>query len=150
MTEPKRSWLDGPPGRTSGYPGDRIGLPQTGRGSVAGQGEKLGAFLLDLIVAGVVAFLAVRPHSQQSYQIENAIADGVFVLLTAGGLVLSGRTIGMRLLNLQVVRLDGKRMGWRSLPRQILVGLLVPAIIVNKDRRGLHDQWLRTTVVHVR
>ncbi len=149
MTQPKRSWLDGPPGRASGYPGDRLGLPQRGRGSVGGQGEKLGAFLIDLIVAGVVTFLAVRPHSEHSYQVENAIADAVFVFLTAAALSLSGRTIGMRFLGLQVVRLDGRRMGWRSLPRQILVGLLVPAIIVNRDRRGLHDQWLRTMVVHV-
>jgi uncharacterized RDD family membrane protein YckC len=149
MTQPKRSWLDGPPGRSSGYPGDRLGYPQSGRGSVGGMGEKLGAFLIDLVVAGVVSFVAVRPHSVHSYQIENAIADAVFVLLTAGGLALSGRTIGMRVLGLQVVRLDGRRMGWRSLPRQILCGLLVPAVIVNKDRRGLHDQWLRTAVVHV-
>lgn len=148
--EPKRSWLDGPPPRAVGHPGDRLGLPETGRGSVASQGAKLGAFLLDIVVAGVIAFVAVRPHTPHDFQISNAVADGIFVLLTAGLLVSSGRTIGMRALGLQVVRLDGRRMGWWSLPRQILVGLLLPAIFVNRDRRGLHDQLLRTVVVNVR
>lgn len=146
---PKRSWLDGPPPRLAGYPGDRLGLRETGRGSVASQGAKLGAFLLDLVVAGVLGFVAVRPHTPHDFQISNAVADGAFVLLTAALLATSGRTLGMRTLGLQVVRLDGRRMGWRALPRQILVGLLVPAIIVNRDRRGLHDLWLRTVVVNV-
>jgi uncharacterized RDD family membrane protein YckC len=62
---------------------------------------------------------------------------------------MSGRTIGMRLLGLQVVRRDGKRMGWRSLPRQILCGLLLPAVIVNKDKRAIYDRLLNTVVVKV-
>ncbi len=149
MTQPKRTWLDGPPPRVSGFPGDRLGFPQTGRGSVAAQSEKLLAFIVDVVVAGVVTFLLLRPHSQHAFRVENAVADGVFVLLTAGALALSGRTLGMRLLKLQVVRLDGARMGWRSLPRQVLCGLLVPAIIVNRDRRALYDQWFGTVVVRV-
>ena len=146
---PKRSWLDGPPPRAHGYPGDRLGFPQTGRGSVATQAEKLLAFGLDIAVAGVLSFLVVRPHTQHQYAVNNFIADGVFVLLTAGALIMSGRTIGMRVLGLQVVRRDGRRMGWRSLPRQLLCGLLIPAVVIDRDKRGLHDRLLNTVVVKV-
>ncbi len=147
---PRRTWLDGPPPRTDGHAGDRLGLPAQGRGSVAGQGAKLGALLLDLLVAGLITLAVIRPHTADQHYVSNLISDGVFVLLTAGGLALSGRTLGMWALRLQVVRLDGRRMGWRSLPRQVLCGLLVPALLVNRDRRGLHDQLLGTVVVHVR
>jgi uncharacterized RDD family membrane protein YckC len=145
----KRSWLDGPPPRAVGYPGDRLGFPESGRGSVASQSEKLLAFLVDIVIAGIVTFLVVRPHTQHQYTVNNLVSDGVFVVLTAGALVMSGRTIGMRLLGLQVVRRDGKRMGWRSLPRQILCGLLLPAVIVNKDKRAIYDRLLNTVVVKV-
>lgn len=144
------SWLEGPP-RTarSGYPGDRIGLPQTGRGAIAGQGAKLGAFLVDIVIAGIIGFLATTPHTQHEQYYTNLISDGIFVLLTAALLSMSGRTLGMRMLGLQVVRLDGRTMGWRSLPRQVLCALLIPAIITDRDHRGLHDKAVATAVVRV-
>ncbi|MGH3745593.1 MAG: RDD family protein [Mycobacteriales bacterium] len=144
------SWLEGPP-RTarSGYPGDRIGLPESGRGSIAGQGAKLGAFVIDIVIAGVIGFLVTTPHTQHEQYYTNLISDGIFVVVTAVLLALSGRTLGMRVLGLQVVRLDGRTMGWRSVPRQVLCALLIPAIVTDRDHRGLHDKAVATAVVRV-
>lgn len=145
------TWLEGPPRPAgAGYPGDRLGLPELGRGSIAGQGAKLGAFVVDLVVAAIIAFVATTPHSSHEQYVTNLISDGVFVLVTAVLLTASGRTLGMRALGLQVVRLDGRTMGWRSLPRQVLCALLVPALIVDRDHRGLHDKAVATAVVRVR
>ncbi len=144
------TWLEGPP-RTDrvGHPGDRLGLPQAGRGSIAGQGAKLAAFVLDIVVAGIIGFVATTPHTQHQQYYTNLISDGIFVVLTAVLLALSGRTLGMRALGLQVVRLDGRTMGWRALPRQVLCALLVPALITDRDHRGLHDKAVGTAVVRV-
>jgi hypothetical protein len=151
LKEAAGSWLEGPPRvARAGYPGDRIGLPQSGRGSIAGQGAKLGAFVIDIVVAGIIGFVATTPHSQHDQYVTNLISDGVFVLVTAVFLTMSGRTLGMRALGVQVVRLDGRRMGWRSLPRQVLCALLIPALVTDRDHRGLHDKAVSTAVVRVR
>lgn len=145
------TWLEGPPRQTrAGYAGDRLGLPQTGRGSVAGQAAKLGAFVVDIVVAEIIAVLLFTPHSAHDQYVTNLVSDGVFVVVTALLLALSGRTLGMRVFGLQVVRFDGQTMRWRSLPRQVLCALLVPALIVDRDRRGLHDKAAGTVVVNVR
>ena len=146
----KRSWLDGPPPRLEGFPGDRLGLPARGRGSVAWQGSKLGAYVIDLVLSALVSFVIVRPHDLHREQVYNLVGVGVFVVMTAIALALSGRTPGMVVLGLQVVRLDGRTMGWRALPRQVLCGLLIPALVTDRDRRGLHDKPVGTVVVNVR
>ena len=144
------SWLEGPPRRTTGYPGDRLGLPQSGRGSAASFGEKLLAFVIDIVVASVIGFVVVRPHTVEQERAWNWVSVLVFVIVTAASLIASGRTIGMRVAALQVVRRDGQRVGLRAIPRQILVALLIPPLLANRDRRGLHDQLLNTVVVRIR
>jgi hypothetical protein len=146
----KRTWLDGPPPRTDGYAGDRLGLPQTGRGSVGSSGAKLGALLIDFVVAGIVAAVIVRPHTLPQEHVYGYVSDGVFVVVSALALMFGGRTTGMLATNLQVVRLDGRTMGWKALPRQVLCALIIPAVITDRDRRGLHDKLLGTIVVRVR
>lgn len=144
------SWLDGPPRAAGDYPGRRLGLPVTGRGSLAGLGPRLGALVVDLAVSSLVGWLIVQPHSTAAQQRWNLVSDGVFVVLSALLLMQSGRTLGMRLLGLQVVRLDGRTVGPRALWRQLLVGLLIPALLWDRDRRGLPDRSCRTAVVRVR
>ena len=121
-----------------------------GRGSVANYGERIVALVTDLAVASLIGLLLVRPHRLVDERRWNLLSVAVFVVVTALVLSLSGRTPGMRLMGLQVVRLDGRTMGWRSLPRQLLVALLIPAVIVDRDRRGLHDRAVATVVVRVR
>lgn len=143
-------WLEGPPRLHSGYPGKRLRLPESGRGSVANFGEKLLALLVDLVVATVIGAAIVRPASVGAERAWNWVSVGVFVVLTAGSLIASGRTPGQRALALQVVRLDGHRVGLRAVARQLLVALLVPALITDRDHRGLHDRLCNTIVVRVR
>lgn len=59
-----------------------------------------------------------------------------------------GYTVGHRLLGMRLVRLDG---GWpgpmRALGRTILLGLLIPALVSDRDQRGLHDQLVGTMLI---
>jgi uncharacterized RDD family membrane protein YckC len=60
-------------------------------------------------------------------------------LLTVGTV---GSTPGKRLLRLRVVAVEGLgRMAlWRVVVRTALLGLAVPALIWDRDGRGLHDR----------
>jgi uncharacterized RDD family membrane protein YckC len=66
-------------------------------------------------------------------------------LLTA----LTGFTIGKRLLGLRVVRLDGRPVGLWALPRTILLMLVLPAMMMDRDLRGLQDKAAGTVVIQI-
>ncbi len=135
------SWLSGPTsaGTKSEYPGQRLGLPESGPGSVAGVGRRLGALIIDWLLCEAIAwgvfhdqFLTLAVFAVEVY------------LLTA----LTGFTVGKRLLGLRVVRLDGKPVGFLwSLVRTLLFLAVIPPLIMDGDQRGLHDKAANTVVI---
>ena len=65
-------------------------------------------------------------------------------LLTA----LTGYTLGKRLLGIRVARIDGVPVGLgMGLLRTVLLLLVVPPLVLDKDLRGLHDRAARTIVI---
>ena len=67
-------------------------------------------------------------------------------------LVLFGQTPGMRLVGLRLAHpREGARLAlWRAVVRTALLCLLVPALVVDADGRGLHDRLTDTAVVRDR
>jgi uncharacterized RDD family membrane protein YckC len=128
-------------GDTSQYPGERLGLPQSGPGSVAGIGRRLGALMIDWLMCTAIALAAF--HNQ--YFTIVVFAVEIYVLTA-----LTGFTVGKRLLGLRVVRLDGKPVGllW-ALVRTILFLAVVPALVFDQDQRGLHDKAANTVVIRI-
>jgi uncharacterized RDD family membrane protein YckC len=152
------SWLSGGVGESGDaaqeWPGERLGLPKDGPGSVAGRGARLGALLLDLALMGLATSLFVQVDLNQPDQMRqyNYIAGLVWFVLSVVMVGLFGFTPGKLLLGLQVVRLDGKSMvnPLRAIPRTLLIALIVPAAISDADGRGLHDKITGTVVVRTR
>ena len=72
-----------------------------------------------------------------------------FAAITVLTLVLVGQTPGMRLLGLRLAHpRQGQRLAlWRAVVRTALLCLLVPALVVDADGRGLHDRLTDTAVV---
>jgi uncharacterized RDD family membrane protein YckC len=66
-------------------------------------------------------------------------------LLTA----LTGFTLGKRMLRLRVVRLDARPVGLWALPRTVLLMLVVPALMMDRDLRGLQDKAAGTVVINL-
>lgn len=142
-------WLSGPreslalQGVDVGYPGQRLGLPEMGPGSVARFGRRAAALFIDwgacLLVADAVT------QSVRSLSLLNLEFFFVEVaLLTA----LTGSSFGQRLVGISVRRVDGARLDpWRVTLRTLLVCLAVPALIWDRDGRGLHDQAVGSIVV---
>jgi uncharacterized RDD family membrane protein YckC len=122
------------------------GLPETGPGSIAPAGPRLGAFLVDVILSSLVATLFTAPDLPRNRSLL------VFAVLYFGFTVLVGQTPGMRLLGLRVVRLDrAAPVGlWRSAVRTVGVILLVPALLRDGEGRSVHDRLTQTAVVRSR
>lgn len=135
------------------YPGRNLGLPEFGRGSIAGWSRRFGALLIDWLVCSVIAIaFFYHPHAGHTATVlsqPRLWTPAVFAfedfLLTA----LTGFTIGKRLLGLRVVRLDGRPVGLWALPRTVLLMLVVPALMMDRDLRGLQDKAAGTAVVRI-
>ena len=148
------SWLDGPGGGVTSadagsYTGERLGLPAHGSRSVAGFGARLGALCIDWLIAVLIAsaFTGHRPFTPGSN------SPWVLVVFAAEYIVLVsliGRTIGMRLCGIGIMRLDGRRVSFPwVVVRTLLLVLVVPAVIYDRDRRGLHDKAAGSVVVRL-
>ena len=75
------------------------GQPETGPGSIAPAGPRLGAFLIDIVLSSVVALLFTAPELPRNRSLL------VFAVVYFGFTVLVGQTPGMRLLGLRVPEL---------------------------------------------
>jgi uncharacterized RDD family membrane protein YckC len=61
-----------------------------------------------------------------------------------------GFTPGKRLLGLRVLALDtGSVSPWRAALRTVLLFLAIPALIWDRDGRGLHDRLAGTVEVRI-
>jgi len=62
---------------------------------------------------------------------------------------LTSASFGQLLARVAVVRLEGGPVGlWRAVVRALMVGVVVPAVVVGAERRGLDDLVLGTVVVN--
>ncbi|MDQ2758430.1 MAG: RDD family protein [Actinomycetota bacterium] len=142
------SWLDGPRARTGTdqAPGARLGMPGEGPGSIARFGRRLVAILVDWVVANLVAGLLLG----FTYASGSGSWKPLLVLFVENLLLVStaGSTIGHRLVGLRLERLGGGRASVvQVLVRTVLLCLAVPALIWDRDGRGLHDRAANTVLV---
>ena len=126
--------------------GASLGLPPSGPGSLASFSTRVGAYLVDALVAAVVAAAFTAPSLPRNWSL---LSFGLIYVIT---LVAFGQTPGMRLLGLRLAHpRPGERLAlWRAVVRTALLMLLVPALIVDADGRGLHDRLTDTAVVRDR
>jgi uncharacterized RDD family membrane protein YckC len=134
---------------TDEYPGQRLGRPEDGSGSVADYGRRIAALVIDWFVAILVAsiFVGGDVWTGEGAGLWAPLAALAIELTLLDGLL--GYSIGRRLLSIAVVRIDGRRpVGIpRALLRSVLLCLALPALINDQDRRGLHDLAAGTVVV---
>lgn len=132
----------------TGYPGEMLGLPQTGPGSLAPLGRRLVALLIDWMIAYGLALLALEFGILSQPVLSTAVLI-MWLVLGVLAVRLFGFTPGQLVLGLEVVTVDGRRgvgIG-RLMARGLLIALVVPPLFTDSDGRGLQDQLTKTAVV---
>ncbi|KAF3465048.1 RDD family protein [Streptomyces sp. Tu 3180] len=147
------SWLAGPraamedAGAEFGYRGEQLGLPEEGPGSLARPGRRLGALAVDWSLCVLIAYGLITDGYDQVTGNWALLVFFVLSVLTVGTV---GFTPGKRLFGLRVVALGtGQVSPGRGLLRSALLCLAVPALIWDRDGRGLHDRLARTVEVRI-
>ncbi|OBF04508.1 RDD family protein [Mycobacterium sp. 852002-10029_SCH5224772] len=136
------------PESRSTYPGEKLGLPENGPGSLARMGRRLGALTIDWLIALGLAALAMRFGLFPQAALATAEMV-IWFLLGVVSLRLFGFTPGQLALGLRVVTVDGRGLvgTGRAVVRGLLVGTVVPALFTDWDGRGLQDRLTATAVV---
>lgn len=135
----------------SDYPGERLGMPVSGPGSIARPGRRIGALLIDYFAATIIAvgFLGYDPLALPAEAGWRQFAPmTVFAVLQIVFLATANGSPGHRMLGMRVHRLDGAWVGlWRPVVRTLLLVFVIPAVIWDADQRGLHDKIAGTVLV---
>ena len=130
------------------YAGQRLGLPESGRGSVASWGRRILALCVDWFASILVAGAIVGPGVMSSRGWEAWMPLLVFLVEGSVLTPLVGGSFGQLLLRVAVVRLDRRPVNLLvAVLRTLLICLVVPPVIYNRDRRGLHDLVAGTVTV---
>ncbi len=122
------------------WPGQRLGLPETGSRSVARLGRRVGALAIDwgIAVALSAAFFAY----------DSLVTLLLFVGLQVLFTIVINASIGHAVLGMRVVPMAGGLLGvWRPVVRALLIALVIPALLFDENQRGLHDRAAGTILL---
>ncbi|GAA1413807.1 RDD family protein [Glutamicibacter uratoxydans] len=138
------SWLEGPPQLNSQqWPGEGLGRPERGPGSVARFPRRLLAVCLDWGLSMLVSYWLFNSHELATLL--------VFLAGQLLGVGLLGHSLGHRIFGMQVQSMEGKALkSLQGLIRSVLLCLFVPALVIDKDQRGLHDRLAKSILVNIR
>jgi len=154
------SWLDGPlggDGADGGPPwrGARLGAPESGPGSLAGYPGRLLALGIDWVACLLIATAAV-PGAGVGTPDSGLATLAVFVVEVALLTTLAGASFGQLIVGLRLTRVSGGRLTGAPagplpvLARTLLLATVLPALVVDRDGRGLHDRLAGTALVRRR
>ncbi|MEJ7741987.1 MAG: RDD family protein [Nocardioidaceae bacterium] len=122
------------------WPGQRLGLPADGPGAVAGWGRRLVALLIDwtLSLLALGAFVGADVWTGRG-----AVQWGPLVIFGFEVWILTtllGSSAGQVITRIVVRRTSGQPLDiFRALLRTVLICLVLPPVIYNRDQQGLHD-----------
>lgn len=124
-------------------------MPERGPGSLARSGRRLLAVLFDWFICTVIA--AGLMHYRLG---EGGLGPfkplAVFVVMNVLLVGTMGSTIGHRLFGIRVVALSGASPGpILAVIRTVLLALVIPAVIWDRDTRGFHDKIAGTAPVRI-
>ncbi|HSN44066.1 MAG TPA: RDD family protein [Propionibacteriaceae bacterium] len=133
------------------YPGASLGLPETGRGSLATWRARVAALVVDwaasMIVA--VALFGVGVLRESGWRSWTILA--VFFVQSSVLSALAGGSFGQLLARIGIARLDHQPLGFlRAIARAFMICMVVPTLVIGAERRGLNDLTLGTVVVNRR
>jgi len=133
-----------------GWPGKDLGLPEEGPRSVGRIGRRIVGLLIDGLLADLVAFVTGvwSPVAGSGDITHTWIQLAIFAVLQVLFICTLSGSFGHVCVGLRVVPIRGGYVGiWRPVVRTVLLCLVVPALIIDRDSRGAHDRIAGTVLV---
>src|ERR1700747_761081 len=148
MTGSNRPPPSGDSDQSQGYPGQPLGLPEHGPGSLARLGRRLVALLVDWLLAYGIAALGMTLGLISVQALSSAVL-AVWLVLGALAVRLFEFTPGQFALGMRVASVDDRlHVGLgRAAVRGVLIALVIPALLIDVDGRGIQDRLTGTAVV---
>jgi uncharacterized RDD family membrane protein YckC len=145
---PRSGHESGEPDPSQGYPGQPLGLPELGSGSLAGLGRRLAALLVDWLLAYGLAALAMTLGLIPLPALSSAVLV-IWLVLGVLAVRLFQFTPGQFALGLRVASVDQRLLVGlgRATARGVLIAFVIPALFVDVDGRGIQDRVTGTAVV---
>ncbi len=133
------------------YPGQRLGLPAAGHGSLASWRARIAALLLDWAVCMGVAVLLFGTEVLTGSDWRAWMILATFFVQSTVLSWLVGGSLGQVVCRLAVARLDRQPLGIaRAVLRAAMISLALPALVIGPDRRDLADLAAGTVVINRR
>jgi uncharacterized RDD family membrane protein YckC len=131
------------------YPGQRLGLPAEGHGSLATWRARVAALVLDWAACMGVAVLIFGTEVLTGSDWRSWMILTTFFVQSTLLSWLVGGSLGQVVCRIAVARLDRQPLGVaRAVLRAALVSLALPALVIGPDRRGLQDLAAGTVVIN--
>ena len=133
------------------YPGQQLGLPAQGHGSLATWGARVGALIIDWAVSMGVAVALFGMGVVSGGGWRGFMTLATFFVESTLLCWLVGGSLGQLICRIAVVRLDRQPLGIaRAVLRAALICLALPAVIIGPNRRSLADLAAGTIVINRR
>lgn len=113
-------------------------------------GRRIGALFIDWVIAALTAAALTGTSYAGSGASSSFVPLGAFFVEVSLLTGLLGTTIGKRAFGLKVEGPDGRSIGMlRAIVRTALLCVVIPALVMTEDRRGLHDLAAGSRVVRI-
>lgn len=137
--------------KSAKHAGSSLGLPASGRGSLASWSQRVGALIADWAASMVVAIALFGWGVMNESGWRSFMILAVFFVQSSFLTALTGGSFGQLIAGIGVVRLDGRQLGfWRPVVRTAMKCVVIPILVVGAERRHLADLVLGTAVVRRR
>ena len=139
------SWLDGTPNArndSTTTAAERLGIPETGPGSIGPMWRRIGALMVDWAAAMGISWLLFNNHQLATVGV---FAVEQFLLVSSLGFSIGHFIFGLRV---RPEEAGATYVGFiRGAVRAVLICLVIPAVIFDETGRSLHDRAARTVIV---
>ncbi|MBW8173559.1 RDD family protein [Ornithinimicrobium sp. Arc0846-15] len=140
------------------YPGQEWGIPAQGPGAVAPFFRRFLAILTDWSLCQLIA-IGLFGVPWGATGAESFVVLGIFAVENIVLVATLGSTVGHRVMGLRVFGHPAGSNPWAAqrppmpvgvLIRTALLCLAIPALITDRNNRGLHDRYGKSVILRVR
>ncbi len=129
----------------------QLSFPLEGPGSVASLGRRVIAVFVDWLACVAIALTVFGAFTEITPEIRSFGPLGVFFVVNVILVHATGSTLGHRIFGMRVVPVVRPRLTLlQCVVRAALLCLVIPAVVFDREGRGMHDLAAGTAIIRTR